>query len=1710
MCMKTKRKDFIKRLILLVIATVMFFSSIVMSMVSVVYADGANDRSKAYIAMGAERSRSTSLGNGEFTYDEMRIIGIFLSNYYIPWSTQINNTDDAEANDKTKENMIKAMTESLNFDQDMAEGLVNVVFQMSMSSAKPIYVQLTDGDETYFNTGEFSCSWADMVLPLMSKTFWLLDKPVDSVIEYYWKDESGNKHVIESYKYGTDSAFANVLRRIMRNVNTKSGYGSGFIGTSADFAHAGKMENSELEDYLSNFSSEDAMLKACALGQQMYIDCFGNIICDNGVGRAFVVMPACLNPYVFIKDGYSAGDAIPVNNLFNMFLNAEGKLVDGKPSSKDSLTFAKSGGNVNKLWTLGRGSTATNWDLKPWNITSDSGKSYLKAMKSKYKNSEYGLIKDTYFDGSGSEGIYMFREKTDLSGKRNAYETDGTYTTIQDWILFDSIGGFSSDNMPAMYANDYGIFGKDFGPLRSQLPKSFSTGADSDNAFNMMTDENSKCYVGGIFSAYVFGYFRTPGIETGGGGGGSEPESGSESESSSGSSEDSSESESSSSMPEAVAFSESTVNINEEYAEEVSGADGVSAELSDEADAVDLSEEISTSVSAEPLTGGEPSSESASTSEPAPAGEDSDTINDKVAFTFNLEGLPSGGSGTFTVEISDDSLDSWLKSAMRHLLHPTEGMNYVKQWFSKLMNSFLLKTHEDIVGNTSTSNTTGSSRYLGFSGYVTVPNLHDLEWTKKVLDGYESTFVYFVVIMSLVLVGYVFLGSMTIQKSLVYLIIFSICAYLPPLLINATVDYSNKICDAIYGDKFTYWALVQHEAYVSEINAALSQKDSMNYSDFLLAQFETQSDYRSSSSTAVALKWMAPKKDNYLVNFQKEIDDFTSSSSLMKIMSGMINEQVSGESYLSNNDNLYLYRSYTDIGTYANATYNWIHDHGMSSEDISKNTYGVELDSGVKLSDELQSSRYLGNRNWGYTLQYATDKGFNYPTQSNTYSATYNYRITSPFLGKKVSNKIFRNLDNVRLSVKDACGIPQSVFSITVRNLNNGDPKVTYEKYGAFVFGEYSESPFYYFSMNLKDQIGYSESVGSVKLLEEYKYKQLYLQGDGDYFYNNKSDLNGKPGYGELRDFMDMRSLFHCVIPFLKEANDVVRLWDEEYGLFLYDGIDIEYVDEDATNVIPPTADRDTELYYKWWHNLQVLQLFNMYTPWVDKMYDCDYAKPTKITVHGKRYTVEDPLDPYSYYKMDATGNVTEGRFMVFSESEMKYYGLEYSDLTPVEKKIINVQKESYKDLLTIMDYYTFDDDVLNTASAMMETFNFNKEFSQHSLFKDSLVLYPQNYELKNFTYDAYLRLILINNTGEMLQDADDYGRSINLYQLILNHTSFITGVLMIGLDAIAMYVIPIFKLFFLIAVFVLSLLVLVSALLSVKPNIVGVIADSLIKPLLEFLAVSVGMAFAVSLFMSDGNTAVTNRGGFTVALGDPTMTIIAMLAINVFVVVLYWKICKKTFNDCKKYIEAVLATIAGLATGVLNKVTATVTGVKSGVDGFARGIGRTASGIAHARNRGLENKANRAELGRGFSKAARQKKTELKANKSDSKPSMSTNRQNSVNSKIAQGKKKITMQEKQHNGLGSKSAVTSSKKAQSGFLSARRKVKDSGTAYGGKSKAVDSTISKRTSKPVSKSNKVNKRTSGTSETSSGFSKRASKITSKSNRTGRRNSKNLK
>jgi hypothetical protein len=1610
------------------------------SLAQTVSAEGSNSRVQANIQWGQKKSFQDMSADdlGQLTYDDLRMIGVFLSNFYVPYSTAVGKST---SEDTVKEDMVNALVDQCNFNKDVAAALVPMVWQMVLDTAKPLNIGRIEGnddlmtgnieisdDKLEFELGGVSDKEDAEKVGIVESTdgdnlraslltFFIYtsgrtnsDNNIDSSIggsatsvpdgvamdvddaarsrlhgraidntaastKYgtnasdnggncidssgyksyglYWVDESdGNKRkVVWSNTVGNNDSESNIFTAsslvygmLCDNLNYNAGYaGNSLFSIDADKAL----------DELSEQQKENVFVSNAYL----YVDCFGDIFVDNGENQ-YIVLPACENPFAWYKYDEGTQSAGKYVNLANMFMlgeiadkhltydandvkskaNASNDMKGGKAYYSDSngVVYYYGGAGAAKLNSSGStgDSDSTDESSSEESSADESSKDDSSKDASDKSSSDYDLpsagttishILPTYNVYMGKEGSSLFqtsywrvsrgdsRTKLDenfgfwandknLEDLRDAVcdgDTDifvkigsgGEQYAFPDWHTFmeNLVDGEDADTKKGDYYQvcDYGLDPRmykgafqdiavidNIGSFQKSGTKAIKTmkifnddgtmvasafsgynnfsSIDQDNIVTKLKGSAAKQYVLSLYLSYVFAYY-----------------------------------------------------------DERSGSDRV------------------------------------------------------VSWAYNKDAFPSDTENIdwSNVSIESDALQNELMSLIYYIVHPTEGIQIVKTWFKNKVSAILVGWHEDMVGASNGVATSGSTKYIGFSGYVTIPNLSDLAWTDWLLSQYDTMVVYFIILIVVVMLGYVMVGSLTLQRAITGIVIFSVCAYLPPKMIDFTVNASNMACDKIYSSKFTYWALAQHYQYQSDLKDAVSSENEQQY---LATIFTSQAANAANDYAIVSLKWQCPKKDNYTQNVKKEVEEVAGNSNIFKLISGLVSSQISGESYVDTANNLYLYRSYTDIATYGNALYDssavflnglftsgeardYVRDGIGDATDLTDYNKQVRNDLEIYLSQTLTANISNGYDYNDISLASGLNYGFLFDTSgaSCVNFPIRNFRHIILPLGSKQLQEVLKtglsradkaNLDDNTFNTNDlkancirenAAGLKQSAYNNTVANLNSqsnlqygttkysdisatgNSPDVLKGIIGNFAFGLYTESPYYYLSFNLKDQLDMFRTSERFTQATAYgsnaasSYKDLFLMKDGGYFYNMDKDNDG---YGEMRDFMDMRSLFSAVIPYLRAMNNIVIEWDNTQGLWMYDDVDLEY-DSDNRLVLPTEISKlESDLGYKYWHNANVAQLLNIYTPWVDTMLSCDYAKPENIYVAGKKFRVEDPINPESYYG--------SGRPMVFSRSEMAFYGLKEDDLTQVELKIIKMYDAVYESLLTLMDYYNFGDDVLNTGAAMLETFEFNKQFSEKNAFGEDYMLYPQSYELKNFSYDAFLRLIMAETTGEDI--AASYDEDGSMYMTVVKNSSILTGIMFILVDMLACYAIPALKLFFLLLIFALSVIMILCATVKLDISLPRVLWRSLVSPLLKFLCVTIGLALFVSLFMSNGNTAVTGRGGFTISLGDPVMVLIVMIVANAGALYLYFKIVRKVLSDCITYGKAVAQSVSGMAGGLL------------------------------------------------------------------------------------------------------------------------------------------------------------------------------------------------
>lgn len=1301
----------------------------------------------------------------------------------------------------------------------------------------------------------------------------------------------------------------------------------------SDAHETGKMGNyiitTSVEDWLARPSSVQESLTSVT--QAVYVDWVGNIIGDIGTERV-ILYPACLNPYTFsyLDDDTSNPQNTPLHQTFNLnsvlghkmyayfngsdssdyYIDANGVFHWATTGIEYDFTLTRGQRLSGQMWDNGFGfwSDGTRGDLASA-LTSDSGSYGMSlgvddsAESSKIlaigSDEEKSHFKDYYGD---SDGIPVIRDYAvyvnDITTKEAAHILDG-------------------DRLQVM-GDEAGESGSETWNLAEKTQK-WRTG-NTDFSNYMQLDASDTQYMKNIFLSYVFAY-----------------------------------------------------NNREQ---------------------------------------------------------DSSFEGHYVNFKFNSKNFP--GSLDDSIVWDDVGADAEkVTSFVYYLLHPTEGAAYVATMLKNKISGFFVGWHEDIVGATDSNSTTGMTHYLGVSSYVTTPSLTSLEWMAKLVDWYNNIIVYLIILMCLILFCYIITGYITVGRGVIGLVLFAVLAFVPPVAINMVADYSNRITDTIYSDKFDYWTYAQHQTYLTSLDQ-LSETTSLdnalnNYISTLQTLNEDLHGAESGTGeigfSGVRLKWMCPKKVHENQDLENELDNALSYTDFSGLFVSLVTSATvwdDTQDFTESVGQTYLYRDFFDIYRQAAVGYNLLeeYDEGHIQDADWEDYYGgnmhsyagdITYSSGKDLhafvrsntSDNALTCPVYLNETSALTAQ---ARGFIPMTcEASTASQSgYDYIKESKYAIEKLLGysgtvvEIHNNLESLRnvLNNSSSNTVAISADNLAAQNSNIiwGCTPAKFATYGInemimagagesdapmmkdigdFYYALYSESPYYYFNFAFRDYIQGGQKFG-------YKYDADNLSGQsghvGSALVDNNQDFffnlteNSGNGYGELRDFMNMHDLFYYIIPALDEGNQLADLFNDRFGMFVHsdcslqvtstgDVIYDDYTGSSLYDVLNQPAResagagsfgstygsgtvkvKDTltdEEVYKLWHDYNVWLIFQTYVPWLDTMEDCEYAKPETIEVLGEKFLVANPLDPTSYFETDGN-DITAGRYMVFSRSEMAYYGLDITDLTLVEQKIIECQDNVYKQALDLMNYYTLSDEVLINAFSIIETFEFNKIFSETNPLGSSYILYPQGYEARAFSYDAYLRLIISEASGEPLQvdvEEGSDGAGTSIYRRVLSKTSLFFGIFLLINDVLAVYVIPVLKLTVLVLLFFVSVALIIGASIKLELNIIDVCWKSIFAPLISYFLISIGFSWIVSLFMSNGASQVVKTSQ-TISLGDPTMAILMMIAINVTLTILYWKIFKKCFKDLKTYITSIASSIASTAVGAFKKIANTV---MNGNDGMRR-----------------------------------------------------------------------------------------------------------------------------------------------------------------------------
>lgn len=1558
-------KNILKRVVSLLLVVVMFIGILPSSAYATgTESTGANKRINTFIKLANQKSIYDEDING-LTQEELRFLGVFLSNYYVPFKTEIgiSGTTEGSVMEYNKKQMTDVLKSSIGMSEDVASSLVETILGYSRSSASETkgklkfyvskdyqdgnYTELTNVQVTYYNFLCMMLSGGDEILALSNADSAKAEIPDDADIEdddgddedsgeydlsEFLTDTSGYNYMYVGYngtnfiadsKLGGNGYTASQVAflKCLESTDLQNGYGTNILDFTIDEMDLTKKDQEELKEYVNTYkNSPKVLLETTIFGLPMAVDCFGDIICC-GPNHQYIAVPACMNPYNFVKVDENGNDS----------------------------------GNVGKYYPVINSISIAQTAMSPQRLYRDEDLyTDVKQFVPDF------TILDAYIDDMDT--ALFFKGDTTLRLVMGSSDTDpwapGPGTSPYTDMLKTTLWNYVKENIkdPTIFLQFFSIKKDKFDIHEIKRP--LRSGSFSENPGNVAYVDGF-CYMDtlGAVENVEYNLFNYASFL---------------------------------SSDSAMSLSVSTSDFESKFTQAKSG----SAWLSNLDSQTAMSLYVTYAV--------------------ACFGSEEGTATDSIGQlgfridSSNFPKIPAKPLKFDNVE-SVDTMFQDIENWMYYILHPTSGFTYFRVWITNKLNHLLLGWHYDMTGTNNVGALVGTTAYKSNMGYVTMPDLTEIQWTSSLINFYYSIIGFIAVFVVITMVLAMVIGVLRPQHAVAAACLFIAFLFIPIPLINGVVGVSNRISQNVYGLKFTYWALVQEESYGTSIDEAAeaASDNSGSYENYLKTLYSNNASvYSNSGSNSVLLKWQAPKKFASVSLAQKDSAVVTGGS-LSKMLRTGLNSAYSGQSFIDDEDATYMYRSYVDISNFSRYVFRGIqnkyvdsiyldagHSHraanGMSS--VHKDNWYSDLRTAVSdLEKDTNTYKTLGYMNQTVSLN------------------NYDQRV---YLGLALSSNIVNdqlaNAGTVKdMTLNDYVGINQDLFNMGIPMFNNNDYLITsdniiatagidagskrsdavkeaFNNYnesdfvGLAAYSLYSENPFYFFSWKL-----YSDGLSAESHNDHGGYKDLLLGTEnGGYFYNIE-------GNGELKDFMDMRGLFTYVIPYLKQCNDLVREWDNLYGVFIYDGVPVEEGHEaDVAN--------DPELKQKYWHNVNVARLYGMYTPWVDLMYDCDYSKPETIRVFGQDVTIEDPINPASY---------PDDRPMIFSETEMLDYGLSYNDLTTVEKKILDCNNGFQERMFDLLNYYNFSDIALDTSAALNCAFVFNNTFSETNIFGENHDIYPQSFDLADFSYDAFLRLILATNTGEELLGSSYSGAGTmsgestkDFYERLVGKSSILTTIVMLILDVVCQYLLPGVRIFFLMATFIGSILVIFAHLVKVKESakFYRNLFIQIVSPMLKFFAVTVSFSLIISLFVGVGSDAVTQTGNVAIQLGDPVMTMLVILILDIVCLILYVKILTGILKGIKSNAVASAGFVGGVFTGATVAAFSSAAGAMSRIGGFGEkgvsggsGDGGTLGGVEAG---GTGKTSSRAEARAANGKQKVVNKTVVKGNQGKTQNNVSFN----------------------------------------------------------------------------------------------------------------------
>lgn len=850
----------------------------------------------------------------------------------------------------------------------------------------------------------------------------------------------------------------------------------------------------------------------------------------------------------------------------------------------------------------------------------------------------------------------------------------------------------------------------------------------------------------------------------------------------------------------------------------------------------------------------------------------------------------------YSSEDKEEQILNWTYT----LLNPTAGREYRSNIILTGISDWIYDTYLKIVYGNSSSYNTGVQGVTTNSsgGFLSVEGYSENFVTSWFIDNYAYIIVF---ILGGFLVFLLIYGVLNKKKFSWYLVSIFVAVTMILILPSSgdiVPSVANNFIQDMFNDKKSYWAISEsvtnatmENDYVTGdtlqgVNGSLSLEEQAQVVNLVKELNTLYLDRSLNIRQDISKKITQTNSDVY-----EEVQSLRTARWLLPMIMRQFTASDSSSDYVyiplsdkyDDLSNLYWYYKPEDA-LYVNTINAKQTNKDGTNLPNYKNTSSID----VTLDSVLSRSEYFKSYTDLTTSTTADDssKHASYLKSSTNNVHTYSYML--PYKG--LLGNSMKAIDPSNYNSYDdwAEAYATNIINNADRNLMlTIERKIENEagKYSRFdrntmspVFGFLwnTENPFHYFYNGIKDSMQSSDSYG--RLVGDIQGTYVTLDDGSEV----RTGFMYADNTGYVKDILDLEEMFKNMIPYMYS----VQLLAEGYG-------DVEGVFSDD-NLI-----EDYEIY----KNNPKSWLFR--SNWVTKiMENSNYHSGMTIGLaDGTRVRIDNMLMPNSYTKV--------GRDMIFSEAQMHEEGLSESDLSLVELKCVQINRDVAREWTLLLNYVNvpgMTKEVLVRQMALDALMTFNSEFSHGGSINRRYIMYPTSIDLRSISFDSIMKMLMLNVTHNT---SYIYGDTM---QTIVESSDVFTAIILLLTAFICSTIIPLVRNIVLGVIFFMGFVIMTWTIF--KPSnskvriSVGYVGCNLI-----FLALTLVYFEIFNLLTAITSTdQVLNLSQVEINTGNPVWCLLIVLAASIlYIIALYnlFKFCIRNYRDLG---GEVFIGLAGLA----------------------------------------------------------------------------------------------------------------------------------------------------------------------------------------------------